>query len=191
MLGAPLANSDGSATDPEYLHYSESQKLYQWAFNNFSVRTVVDKGELLAECPVKYSFQGDHIKVETGEKCTALMENSLELTSVQYQVDLPESLAAPVKKGDQVGTLRLVLAEEEIGSVPLLASESLRASGFLTFLGQAQNLLHLFWVKVLVVFVILLILGYLWLFFATNRKRKRRRNYSSYDQDRRQERYHL
>ena len=175
VLGAPLTHDDGAATNPEYLHYAESKSLYLWAFDNFSVRTVVDKGEMIAECRVRYSFAGDHVKVETGEKLTTLMENSLELSSVQYYPELPDYVAAPVEKGQQVGVLRLVLAEEELGTVPLLATESLSGSKFLTALGWLQNIIHSYWGKVLVVLVVLLILGYGWLFVQANRKKKKSR----------------
>lgn len=173
VLGAPVTRADGSPTEPANLHYYESRQLYRWAFENFVVRTVVDRGELVAECPVRYSMAGDIVRLETGAKFTSLMEKSLEMSSVIYETVLPEYIAAPVEKGQQVGELRLVLAEEVLGTVPLLATENLPQSKFLTAIGWIGNILHTFPAKFLLVFVITLMLGFGWLFLA-NRERKRR-----------------
>lgn len=180
VLGAPLTKADGSPTEPGMLHFAESRRLYLWAFENFSVRTVVDRGELVSECPVKYSMAGAFVKVETGGKLTALMENSLELSSVQYHVELPDWVAAPVERGQQLGTLHLVLAEEELGAVPLVAAESLSASKLLTTLGFLENLLHSYWAKVVVVLVLLLTLGYSWLLAQARRRKQKARRRPDY-----------
>lgn len=53
-----------------------------------------------------------------------------EIASVKEKLELPASLAAPVKSGDKVGTLRFYLGEEEVGSIPVTASQTV---GKLTF----------------------------------------------------------
>ncbi|MEG2073325.1 MAG: serine hydrolase, partial [Angelakisella sp.] len=44
LLGAPQTEPDGTATTPPLLNFSETRKLYQWAFESFSVRNVVERG---------------------------------------------------------------------------------------------------------------------------------------------------
>lgn len=180
VLGSPQTEADGSATTPAMLNFFETRKLYEWAFENFSVRTVVERGEELTEVPVRFSFKTDHVTLATDEQCTTLMPADLQVSSVQYIYDLPERIDAPVEKGQVVGTLRLILADEEIGTVPLIATDSIEASKFLTFLGWFENAIHSFWLKFVMIAVILLLTVYIYLFVRINRRKRRRGKYSSY-----------
>ena len=180
ILGAPQTEADGSPTSPEFLNFYEARKLFQWAFENFQVRTVVDRGEELAEVKVKYSFKTDHMMLATDGQCTTLMPGDLDLSNVQYIYDVPQVLAAPVEKGQTVGTLRLMLADEEIGSVPLVTTDSVEASKLLTFFGWFGNAIHTFQVKFVLILAVLLIILYSVLMVHANKRRRRKGKYSSY-----------
>lgn len=58
---------------------------------------------------------------ETG--VTAVVEKA-QASSLEYRVDLPETLAAPIQQGQQVGTLTLCSGDTEVLTVPILAAES-------------------------------------------------------------------
>ena len=58
---------------------------------------------------------------ETG--VTAVVEKA-QASSLEYRVDLPETLAAPIQQGQQVGTLTLCSGDTEVLAVPILAAES-------------------------------------------------------------------
>ena len=47
-----------------------------------------------------------------------------QASSLEYRVDLPETLAAPIQQGQQVGTLTLCSGDTEVLTVPILAAES-------------------------------------------------------------------
>ena len=57
---------------------------------------------------------------ETG--VTAVVEKA-QASSLEYRVDLPETLAAPIQQGQQVGTLTLCSGDTELLTVPILAAE--------------------------------------------------------------------
>jgi len=58
---------------------------------------------------------------ETG--VTAVVEKA-QASSLEYRVDLPETLAAPIQQGQQVGTLTLCSGDTEVLTVPILAAKS-------------------------------------------------------------------
>ena len=167
--------------------YRETTQLYQWAFDSFSVRTVMQKGEIMEEIPVRYSFETDYMPLETAEDFMTLMPNEVDLTSIQYQYDLPEAIAAPVDKGVQAGWLRLYLADEEIGAVPLMTTRRVEASQILTALGWVQAAVHTFWFKFVVLFVITFIVLYSALLVQINKRKRRSGKFSRYNPNR--ERY--
>lgn len=94
---------------------------------------------------------------------------------MQLVADLPESIDAPVKKGDKVGSVKLVLAGEELGEVDLVANETVELSKLLYYYDQAMQLLDSFWVKFAIIFVVLLVVAYIALMVMTNKRHRRTR----------------
>lgn len=180
LLGAPITEADGTATTPIQLNFSETRKLYEWAFDSFSVRTAVERGEELVEVPVKYSHDGDFVRLATAEQFTTLLHNDIQVSSIQYLPEVPETLSAPIVKGQEVGRLRLVFADEEIGSVPLVATAGMNYSKLLGTWGWMQNVIHSYWVKFSIIFTLLLFTLYTALLVRANRQRQRSGKYSSY-----------
>lgn len=190
LLGAPATEADGTPTTPALLNFSETQKLYEWAFASFSVRTAVERDEELVEIPVKYSYDGDFVRLATGEQFTTLLHNDIQISSIQYVPDVPESLSAPIAKGQEVGRLKLIFADEEIGSVPLVATANMNYSKLLGTWGWVQNAIHSYWVKFVIVFTLLLITLYTALLVRTNRMKQRSGKYSNYRSSK-ETNYHL
>ena len=52
VMGAPP-----TAAEP-FPNFIETRQLYRWAFGTFSLKTLLEQGELMAEVPVKYSGDG-------------------------------------------------------------------------------------------------------------------------------------
>lgn len=46
----------------------ETQKLYDWVFSTFRVKTITEQGESLVEVPLKLSWNKDHLKLMSGER---------------------------------------------------------------------------------------------------------------------------
>ncbi|MBQ8918459.1 MAG: hypothetical protein IJ044_07030, partial [Oscillospiraceae bacterium] len=80
-----------------------------------------------------------------------------------------------VKKGDKVGSVKLVLAGEELGEVDLVANESVEMSKILYYYDQAMELLDSFWAKFAILFVALLVVAYIALMILMNKHNRKRR----------------
>lgn len=180
LMGTPIYNADGTATDPQLYTFYEAKQLFEWAFSSFSVRTAVERGEQLAEIPVRYSMDGDFVRLATGEQFTALLHTDIDVSSILYLPEIPEYLTAPVESGEEVGSLRLVYMEEEIGRVPLLTTASLSRSRTLAWIGWFSNEIHSFRTKFIIVTVVLLAALYTMLIVRSHNLKKRRGKYSSY-----------
>lgn len=62
----------------------------------------------------------------------AVVEKGSE-SKIEKVVDLPEKLAAPIVKGQKIGTITYMLNGTELGSSDILADEGVEKIGFLTF----------------------------------------------------------
>lgn len=174
LMGAPFYNADGTFME-EMINFTETNKLYDWVFDSFQVKTVMEKGRYIADVPVRLSYEKDVVGLVSNQRLTALIPAEVEVGSVQLVADIPESIDAPVKKGDKVGSVKLVLAGEELGEVDLVANETVELSKLLYYYDQAMQLLDSFWVKFAIIFVVLLVVAYIALMVLTNKRHRRSR----------------
>ena len=173
VMGCDYQDAEGSLL-PQNMAFQDTKTLYDWVFESFKVKTLVENGKIVGEIPLKLALDKDFVKYMTSERFTALMHHTVDSSSVTIVPrNLPESLDAPVKKGDVLGEAALVLAGEEIGRVGLLAAETVEASQSLIMWEQARGIISTFWFKFAVVFTVLSIFAYIVLMVARNRRRRR------------------
>ncbi len=176
VMGAPMYDEQEKPLGYNAA-FTTTKSLYQWAFSNFSIKTVIDEGEMRDEVKLRLARgKKDHLKLVTGESFTTLLPENVDRSSFQMVPVLPESVDAPVKEGDQIGRLKLMLAGEEIGSVPLLSGETVERSFVLFIIDTIVKMLQSFWFKFAFILVILLIAAYIIAFVRRNRRRVKYRN---------------
>lgn len=173
MMGAPQYDSNGEKLE-ENMVFKQTIELYDWAFSSFSNKTLIEKDVGVGEVPLKLARGGkDYLLIKSGEVFTDLLPNEIEASSITMELDLPAVVNAPIKEGDQVCTIRLMLAGEEIGSVPAVAAEDVDASLIATLIDQFKRLFRSFLAKFIVVFVILSIIAYITITVLRGRNKNR------------------
>ena len=155
--------------------FAESNRLYGWAFDTFRVKTLLEKGKNFGEVPLKLSWGKDFLRIMSADNFTALIPDAIESSSIQYALDLPAYVSAPVKKGELVGQVRLILADEQVGVVGVVAAEDAEVSRSLLLLETLLGVTRTFWFKFIVILLIVLILIYIALMIIRNRNRRRYR----------------
>lgn len=83
----------------------------------------------------------EFISLEYEKKFTYLDTTGANLNAVTSRLQIPDKVNGPVKKGDVVGQLIYYLDGKKIGSVNLLAEESVKKAGFFDYLRKA-----LYWI---------------------------------------------
>lgn len=169
--GADEDNNDNSM----FSAFEESNRLYSWAFDTFRVKTLLEKGKNFGEIPLKLSWGKDFLRIMSADNFTALIPDAIESSSIQYNLDLPAYVNAPIKKGDLVGQVRLVLADEQIGVIGVVAAEDADVSRALLLLETLIGVTRTFWFKFITIFLIVLILIYIAIMIIRNRNRRRYR----------------
>ncbi|MBQ1520862.1 MAG: D-alanyl-D-alanine carboxypeptidase, partial [Clostridia bacterium] len=174
LLGAPATDEEGEWLDAN-LALKDAINLFKWAFESFSVKSVVNKGDIVTEIKVRLSSERDYVNLVAAEPFTFLMPNDIDSSNVSFVLDtLPESIDAPVSKGDPVGSARLVLAGTEIGAVNLVAGDNIARSELLYTLELVKSVFKSFWFKFGLIFFILLVIYYVTLMVIRNKNKNRR-----------------
>lgn len=170
---ASYGYTDAQEDNSLFSVYDDCNDLYEWAFDTFKVKTLLEKGKNFGEVPLKLSWGKDFLRIMSAENFTALIPDAIESSSIQFGLDLPEYVEAPVKKGDLVGQVRLILAEEQIGVVAVIAAEDAEVSRALLLLQSVIAMTRTFWFKFAVILLTMLIVLYITLMIIRNRNKRR------------------
>jgi len=172
LMGAPYLDEDGGIL-PRQMAFVETRQFYEWVFETFRVKTLVDKGRHVGDIELRLNMEQDRLRLMTAERFTALLPTEVEASSVEFQLFVPEYLEAPVQKHDHIGEVALILNGEEKGRVDLLAAESVEASYILVMLENVREVTRSFWFKFAVIGAVFLIVFYIVMMVIRNNKLKR------------------
>ena len=105
-----------------------TDKLYNWAFDNFSYQVILKEDDVAGEAPVSLSST-DHVTLRPERAVELLLPKGVELEELEKTLTLKSDPAeAPIAEGDVLGTMTITLDGEELAEVDLLAFTSVEAS---------------------------------------------------------------
>lgn len=163
--------------------FIESANLYRWAFNNFSFKQVANSTEPVCEIPVELSLETDFIPLYFEKPFVTVLPNGADDSTIVVKTKLSsDSVEAPVKKGDVLGTADIVYAEQVIGTVNLVAGDSVQASKLLIGIKYVKGFFSSVYMKIVYALIVLAIIIFILMIIKLNiaRLRKRKVKYIPY-----------
>lgn len=117
----------------------ESAKLLQWALGSFKNVTVFKEQREIERIPVLWGAS-ETVGVRAG-KSMAVTLPKMDAGNVSVDISYKTPLIAPLKEGDNVGTVTVKIAGREDVSIPLVTTAAVPESGFFARMGQKLALL--------------------------------------------------
>ncbi len=110
--------------------WGDALRMLQWGYAHFSMVRPAKAGQVVTTVRVRLARNpGARVPVAAAADLVAPLALD-ELPRARLIRDLPASLDAPVRKGQRVGTLQLLVAGQPLAEVPLLAAASVRQAGW-------------------------------------------------------------
>lgn len=159
LLGSAYKDDAGQIL-PGNAVFSETAKLLDWAFDSFSLKTLLPTDNSCAQIPLRLSSESDALLLYPLEKVVALIPDGIDPSSVQIVTHTNTFAEAPVKKGDILGYVEVKLADEVVGITDLVSDRDMERNGFLYMGHLFKTVLTSFWVKLALVLFILFALIY-------------------------------
>ena len=100
---------------------ADAKALLNYGFSAYALVSAAPE-EPLPALPVTMGETDSVSLTLPPEALTAVVEKA-QAAALERRIDLPESLSAPVRQGQQVGTLTLCSGDTELMTVPILAAE--------------------------------------------------------------------
>ncbi|WP_312564844.1 D-alanyl-D-alanine carboxypeptidase family protein [Comamonas sp.] len=117
---------------------NESQKLLNWGYTAYDAVKLFDAGQAMEEAQIWKGSQGT-LKIGR-EGATVVTVPSGSSGKVSTQVVRTDPLMAPITKGQQVGTLKVLVADQVAAEMPIFALESVEEGGFFSRLWDTIRL---------------------------------------------------
>ena len=168
IMGGKKTDIDGDSYTSALV---DARRLFRWAFSNFKMKAVSTETTIVAEVPVKYSSETDHLSLVPEKTITSLVPKNVdESTLIIEPIDLPEYVKAPIKQGEFVCEAKVIHAEEEIMRIKLVAYKDVHSSVFAYI---NDFIISLFTNPISLIIIILLVIGLGVFIYTRYRKHQR------------------
>lgn len=168
-MGAPYENSDhnGAMTD--------AKGLLRWALTHLELARPLVTETPGCEVAVNFSDEKESILLFPVENVYTILPKDRNEEDVRFVCDAPESIDAPVKKGDIVGNITVYYKDNKVQTVDLVAGEDVEKSEITYTMHVFKSVLNSwqFWLAVII--AIALIIAYIALISHIRTKNKRKR----------------
>lgn len=139
-MKAPCYDKDGNELETNYA-IQESKKLYEWAYENVTMRTVLGKDDKVASIKVNYCENAEAVNLIPEYSYATMLSKDIKDSDVKITAQCQEVIDAPVAKGTILGTATVSYKGEQLTKVNLIAAEDIEKSDFLYFKAVAMNIL--------------------------------------------------
>lgn len=184
-----LLNDGATSSKDKNYAFIDAKNLFEWAFNNLYLVDIYNTDEPVDELELKLAWNKDKIIAVPQEDFSTLLPKGVKATSVIKRVERDSDVVkAPVKKGQKLGVAYLSYDGEDIGTVNLVADESVERSNLLYFLDAVNTLFSSTIFRILLVLIVMGVVAYIVLSYTrrqrldslkrnVSRRKARRRTY--------------
>ena len=154
MRGQKVAvGSDGYRKNTAFV---DAKALLEWTFANIRLRQVTEMGKAVAGVPVEMARSVDYLQLVPAQDVYALVPEGIDSGNVYVEpMDVPESVTAPVEKGQPIASARILYAGEEFARVALVAADDVSRSAALYLISLAKQAARSILARALLVAVLL------------------------------------
>ncbi len=177
VLGGKLKDIDDDGVD-ENTCMTDAKKMLNWVYENIRYRVIASPNQNVAVVNVSSGKGTDTLRLVPEKETSALVPSNATTASVLFEIvegTVPETVKAPVKKGEVIGQANILYAGQILSKVNLVAAEDVSLS-FIGFI--MTGIRNIMTSTVFIVLVALLAVGcttYLVISYNAYKKRERQK----------------
>lgn len=177
VMNAPQYDIDEDGVE-ENVAFTESKKIYNWVFENIELRKITTTTDVVTVINVQYNSKVDHVRLLPAKELTALVPHETETNSLTIRPvegETPDTVAAPVKKGEVLGKAEILYGDVVVATVDLVAGEDIDLNIFLLILGVFKKLFSTTIFKILFAILAIIVVIYILLIIRKNHIKSKRK----------------
>ena len=119
------------------IRFAEAQKLLDYGFNNFEYYSCTNTNDILKDVFVEKGT-AKSAKVSFSREANILIPKG-QTVNISTTVILPDSVSAPVTKGDKLGEVVFKLGEDTLASIDLISNDTVKKINFVNMLEHVSK----------------------------------------------------
>lgn len=158
----------------------DTKAVFEWAYSSIEEQDLLDTATKVAEVPVNLSWDTDFVSVVPEKNIRYLVPTDFDKSTLVKEIQLEESVNAPIEKGDILGTMTVKSDNVILGKINLVAQNSVERDEALYIFSRIEEFVNSSWFKVIIIGIIVLIIIYIIIVISLNKRKKRKsgRSYS-------------
>lgn len=114
------------------VRFSEAEKLLDYGFNNFQYSKFANENDILQNISVEKGVK-DSIELAYESSAGALIKKG-ESKNVEQTINIPDTISAPVNKGDVIGDITYTIDGNEVAKVNIVANENVEKNNIINMI---------------------------------------------------------
>lgn len=175
--------------------FTDTKALFEWGFESFTSKTLAKQGDTVGSVNVRLSTDTDQLVLTVKNDLVSLLPADLDVEDLgEPQITAPESVNAPIKAGDVIGSATYSYNGTTYGTVELVALSDVERSTVLYYADLLSNFFQSTVFKVILIVLAVFVVLYI-LFNLTfggmrrrNQRKKMRTRYRNTNYQRRRRR---
>lgn len=175
--------------------FTDTKALFEWGFQSFTSKTLAKQGDTVGSVNVRLSTDTDQLVLTVKNDLVSLLPADLDVEDLgEPQITAPESVNAPIKAGDVIGSATYSYNGTTYGTVELVALSDVERSTVLYYADLLSNFFQSMVFKVILIVLAVFVVLYI-LFNLTfggmrrrNQRKKMRTRYRNTNYQRRRRR---
>lgn len=165
----------------DYGTFTDAADLFRWALTQLELKSVATSKTPICEEKVNLAWGVESVQLVPQSDFTAIVPSDAMDKNIVTEVDVPESIDAPLDTDTVVGTAVIYYQDSETGEkqeitkVNLVSSEKVERSGILFILSVIGTLFQSYWF-IMIIAIILIILIIYYIVAKINHKRAKHRS---------------
>ena len=112
------------------LRFSNAIKLLDYGFTNYSYKSFANRGEFIRQISVTKGI--DSIANVVYETSPSFLVKKGEESKITYELNLPDTVSAPISKGQQLGTITYYSDGAKLDTVNLISDSTINKISFIS-----------------------------------------------------------
>lgn len=178
-MQGPYEDTNGDNVKENFA-FKDSRSAYEWVFKNIKLKVIASPQDVVTAVDVTLSRKVDHVRLVPKEEISDLVPINVDSTGILIEPiksTLPESVQAPIKKGDVIGKAKVLYAGKEIRTIELVAGEDVSRSPLLYVGHVIKTAFKSTTAKIVAVVVLLLLIFYIVVNILYSARKKKRKIY--------------
>jgi len=154
--------------------FEDAIALWDYGFEKYYTYKVASAGEIIDEFRVKHGAKGE-VAVSVNNDLGVTLNKGDEEPDITTKIDPYErKTKAPIKKGDELGTITVYKNDDAVAVRTLIAVENVEKGGILSYIGVPDEDVPLFLTGVAIALILIFIIYNVYRRYQYKQKRRRR-----------------